>query len=195
MKIYDFDGNETTWEWLHSVFGPEVRVDSRDATKPGFDVVELRAAHGHSTLLAVVLAATGERLPGVKVARWWDDSENNDKNLDELPHELQTWHMKGKWGHTKENGDIGFGMGGGDQYDWKKGRYAVSEIWVEGNSARAHGLGWPWGEDYHIDTTFQFSGVEPGPPPDPEDDIDTVIGYLQAIKAHAEAALRLLEDM
>lgn len=190
MKIYDFDGNETDWAWLHSTFGPEVRVDGRDGTRPGFDVAELRAAHGHSALVAVVESTKGEKLPGVKVARWWEDN-----TLEELPRELQTWNMIGVWGKTKENGDIGFGMGDGDQYDWEAGQYAVSEIWVEGNSARVHGLGWPLGHSYHIEPTFRFSG-DPGPPPPVNgDEIDEAIGYLQLVIVNAQKAIQILEAM
>lgn len=190
MKIYDFDGNETDMAWLKSMFGPEIRVDMRpNLEAPGFEVAELRAAYGHSTLVVEVRDGKGEPLAGVHVARWWDDP-----TLGVLPNDLRTWQEVGVAGLTKPEGTIGFGMGSGDQYDWKKGQYAVSEVWCTANSGRMHGLGWPWGEDWHIDTIFQFSTDDPGPPPPSNgDEIDEALPWLYQAKASCEAAIRILE--
>lgn len=196
MKIYDLDGNESDWTWLESEFGPEVRVDPRpDLTRPGFEVIALQAGYGHSTLLAEVRAGNGLPLANVLVARWWDDP-----SLGALPIILQTWRDIGIAGRTKEEGTIGFGMGGGDQYNWNaenpaERSFAVSEIWVEGNSGRVHGLGWPWGKSQHLDTIFQFTETDPGPPPDPNDDIDEVLDHLRVAEVNVQEAIRRLEAL
>jgi len=192
VKIIDLEGQETTWKELHKLFGPEVRVDPRpDPDRPGFEVVELRMSYGHSTLVAEVLAGDGTPLPSVHVARWWDDPQ-----LGGLPSDLRTWHQVGVAGQTKEDGCIGFGMGGGDHYNWPAGQYAVSEIWCQDNSARIHGLGYPWGMDYHLDTKFQWTEVgTPPQPPLPDDEVDEALQYLNTARVALAEAIRILEGI
>jgi hypothetical protein len=165
MKIYDKTGAERDWAWLQATFGLGVSLSERPRlAEPGYSLVELRAKEGPCTLVARVLDAAGSPAAGIDVARWW-----NDPALPDLPPNLAYWHPHGVHGLTNQNGDIGFGMGGGDGYDpaWPPEGLPVSEIWAQDNSDRIHGLGWVWGTNHlHLDVTFQL--VQPGePPPDP----------------------------
>ena len=157
--------------WVADVFGPEVRVDARpNLAAAGYEVTELHAREGSGCQIVVTVSdQDGVRLPMMLVARWWDTAYHEESGQI-LPNDLRSWRKVGVHGRTNGQGDIGWGMGGGDAYDPAGEELAVSENWVEGNSGRVHGLGWLAGTTHkHLDVVFR--GVEGGgivpPPPDP----------------------------
>lgn len=192
MKIYDKDGTEKDLGWLAATFGPGVRVDARpDAERAGYVVSELRAAEGPCTIVVRAQDRDGNPLGSVPVARWWDAP-----GLPALPEGLGTWRAQGVHGTTNERGDIGFGMGQGDGYDPGSGNLPVSEVWAEGNSERAHGLGWVWGTNHlHIDVTFRRCEGSTEPPEDPPSEPGDCDERLTAIEDELAALATELDDI
>jgi len=160
MRIYDKNGVERDAAWLQQQFGA---VDVVPGDGP-WRCVELREQEGPATIVVTVKDRNGKGVNRALVARWWPDSK-----LPGLPSELASWHEQGVYGETNVNGDIGFGMGGGDYYWPPSG--GASEVWMDYDSDLVRGLGMIGGTNHrHLNVVFQDVGDEPPPvpPPPPE---------------------------
>ena len=154
MKIFDKDGLERDADWLRQEFGA-VEVQRGDGD---WHVAELREAEGAATIIVTVLDQGSEPVEGALVARWWPDP-----SLPELPIELTGWHAIGVYGETNANGDIGFGMGGGDYYYPPDA--GASDVWIDYDSDLVHGLGMVGSTNHrHLNVVFRYL---PEPPPEP----------------------------
>lgn len=65
MQIYDEQGQEQGIEWLHAMFGPQVRVDTSKES-PAFRVVQVKASTAN-TAVVTVLDKKRNAMPGVAV--------------------------------------------------------------------------------------------------------------------------------
>jgi hypothetical protein len=100
-------------------------------------LVALRCREGPASLEVHVEDGAGNPLANVTVFRYWPDAPV-------LPSEL-AWdanYNRADYGLTNDQGNIGFGMGGGDPY-FPPGQAGASAIWVGGpDSYLVSGLGW-----------------------------------------------------
>ena len=174
MRIFDVDGVERDPAWLSARYGP---VNVRPSTAFGaFRVLELRESIGPAVYVVKVLDEDGQPMQNVMVARHWPYRDENPE-LDVLPN--NEWFQRGVYGPTNENGDIGFGTGGGDYID-PTGQMVVrgvplatvgasSMFVLEWDSDCLENMGTLGGTEHaHMDTTFGWVEGEPDPEPEPE---------------------------
>jgi len=150
LQIFDEDGVLRDWAWLIENFGA---VDILRADEPGAArIIALHASTGPAALVAHVEQADGAPSVGTTVVRYWPGAPSlSDPEL----HGCGGLAL-GVYGGTEANGNIGFGMGGGDYY-WPPAGGA-SAIWV-GRMASdcVTGLGMIGGTNHrHLDTVFQM---------------------------------------
>lgn len=210
MIVRDVTGHERTWSWLRAVYGNgvQVHVDPScefelfevwamcDPTagpsselygwgeiapfpfKGEFAKANLESFDPGAVTVAHVADENGNPLPGIEVARWWPDD-----TLPNLGGGLGTWKPKGVHGQTNENGDVGFGMGGGDYYDPATGAGA-SWTWPFQGEALS-GIGMIAGTSHW--TLWPVFRRRGSPPPPPVDDIqahlDNIIDEVEHIRA------------
>jgi hypothetical protein len=119
IKVYDFDGVERDWDWLVSVFGPNLRVLSVEEQDdiyltpgdPIYKVDTIRAKRGYSSCLIQVKDQNGTPVQGKTVVWGWSDAPTL-----ELADMGWNWTTIGDPGPTNETGDVGPGMGTGAYY-------------------------------------------------------------------------------
>jgi hypothetical protein len=146
IYIYDCDGQRADAQWLYDTFGA-VEWQAREGAR----LVALRCREGPASLEVHVEDEAGHPLENIIVMRYWPDAEF-------LPEEL-AWdatYNRGDRGPTNVEGNIGFGMGGGEYYDPSKGQVGVEAIWVGGpNSYLLTGLGWLAGTNHtHLNSEW-----------------------------------------
>jgi hypothetical protein len=197
-KVFDQDGNEKDWDWLRASFGA-LAVERADATAGKvFRVVEVHDWAGPATQLVNVTDAAGRRMEGITVVRWWPDAPK----LPAWGDKVSRWRNRGVYGDTNSNGDIGFGMGGGDYYFPPSG--GASAVWVaslKGPSDFVSGLGMLGGTDHrHIDVFYKLvdldSPAEPAGPTEPAEPIEpstATEGQWQTLLAKLDRIIALLE--
>jgi hypothetical protein len=144
LVILDLNGVQRDWNWLRDTFG-NVNL-YRAGAGTAYRVCVLKAIEGPATLVAKV-TDDGQPLVGITVIRYWPGAP-------QLPPELVGWFDRGIYAQTKANGEVGFGMGGGDYYQPPGG--GASAIWVHGlPSDLVTGLGMLWATNHiHLDTEF-----------------------------------------
>lgn len=149
FKVYDFNGYESTYDWLRGYFG-DVVVE--DFAGKNYAVSELRARDGDAAVVVKVEDAAGNPVQGARIAWYWPDAPADPDS---------GWYRRCVFGNTNAEGCIGFGMGEGAYYQPPgRGPHAV---WVygEGQSQLVDGLGMVWATNHeHINVTFE-EYVEP----------------------------------
>lgn len=175
MRIYDDQGQERDREWLATMFGPQLRVDSTQGS-PAFHVVELRASTSEAAIVTV-LDDNGNPLPGITVvyAHTGGDPRFREK--------------------TDQNGQIAVPLLEGFRYGVPSNEGPCHAGIPDEHTDVIYGLGEvivPGGDNRHLDVTFQrLSGVpEPIPSPPAEDHwqqlfekLDTIIELLRSGQA------------
>jgi hypothetical protein len=165
MKIFDLDANEQDQNWLIDNYGP-VNVRFHSAPE-GYDLVELRESEGPAVYVVKVLDVFGaEHRSDRWVARHWPGREFNPE-LPPLPE--GEWFGTGVYGEVNDNGDIGFGAGGGDYYFPDDGGVGASSFWVlEYPSDCVENIGMlGLTEHRSLDMVFQWVTGGVGPEPEP----------------------------
>lgn len=180
LTIYDKEGNEKDWDWLVARFG-DVTI-SQSQAEQAYRVTALREKEGPASLVVKLLDENGNPVVKVPVVRFWPSAPELPQ-WEGLP---ERWRNKGVSGRTNDEGDIGFGMGGGDYYWPDQGQKGASGVWA----------GEPgWGSDFvlglgmlaatnhiHLDVEFQRMIGDPGngnggEPPAGSDDLAEAIKY------------------
>lgn len=145
LAIYDKDGTLQDWDWLVDRFG-DVTLDRGTGAA---SVVELREVEGTSTLVLWLFRANGEPIVGQEVIFYWPDAPN-----------LETYQQacgltQGVMGKTKENGEVGFGMGTGAHYEPEKGEVGPHQVWVVRSGTDClRGLGMILDNHIHLDSVW-----------------------------------------
>lgn len=178
LTIVGPEGENWTLAQLSAWFGAEVEVAQVVSNpKAGFyaNVVRLEVRDGPCAQMVKVIDDAGKPLQGVRICRWWQDAPE----LPPFPEGCMATRFKDRAVHgpTNENGDIGFGMGGGDM----PGSSGVWLVDCDCPGAWVGGLGWkPYTNHAAIAVTYQVfpAETEPPVPPPPEGDIE---GLLKAI--------------
>jgi hypothetical protein len=145
FDVFDFGGNKTTYDWLVSYFG---NVVVKDIDSEKYAVSELLARKDDATVVVKVLDKNGVPKSGVKVAFYWPDAPIDGS---------AGWYGRCVAGLTKEDGCIGFGMGGGAYYKPEDG-IGPHAVWVYGSGASqmVDGIGMVWGTNHdHVNITFR----------------------------------------
>ena len=167
MKIYDKNGTEQTWSWIHARFGDAVQVDA-STYDPAYRLVELREREGPASIMVRLLDENGSPQSGIEVIRHWPGAEG----LPAWDPPPERWKPNGVHGKTDGNGVIAFGMGGGDFYD-PAVTCGVTSIWIARTAYGSdciHGLGMLAATNHiHLEPVFQLvHGEDPVDPEPPE---------------------------
>jgi hypothetical protein len=170
--VYDYDGNLHSMDWLRAEFGnvTYTRTEVPAGAAYIFRVVALRAKCGPAALVIKVIDEDGANMEGIAIVRHWPGAP---KLPDFSDSTAKQWTTHGISGKTNYEGDVGFGMGGGDYY-WPDREDGVSSVYVAdfaGYGDLVSGLGMIAATEHcHVDTTFQRIPAEsagPNPTPDP----------------------------
>jgi hypothetical protein len=161
--IFDKNSQPQSWAWLVGKFGEASISHSEEAL--AYRLVRIQERQGHSSFVVNLIDEQGNPISGTTVIRYWPDAPK----LPEWTPPPERWFEKGVHGETNPEGNIGFGMGGGDQYH--PPIPGPSSAWVGEMGVGSdcfHGLGWIVAEtDLHLDLTFQRTESQPPPEPSP----------------------------
>jgi hypothetical protein len=151
----DGEGAERDWDWLMANFGA-INLEYAEPPAEGgsvYRVVQLQAVEEPAIQVGRVLDAEGQPLAGVRVVRFWPEAPPLPRWA--LP--ASRWRDRGVYGETNDQGEIGFGLGHGDDYRPPAG--GASALWVAeeaGPSDLVGGLGKIQGSPHrHLDVVFQ----------------------------------------
>lgn len=145
--IYDKYGTLQDWDWLAGKYG-DVVLDRGTGTA---SVVEIREVEGTSTLVLWLENSNGDPIEGQEVVFYWPDAPA-------LELERQACGLtQGVFGRTKENGEVGFGMGFDSQYDPGAGETGAHQVWIvtEGTDC-FRGLGMLLDNHIHLDSVWRL---------------------------------------
>lgn len=184
MKVYDKDGNERDWQWAADRYGVELIEAEPPEGATVFRLSEIRQKVGPCGMTVQVEDEDGNRIPGVVVLQGWVDGP-------ELPNEAaprlaeDSWDQpmgkpnRGTGDFTNGDGVMGWGWGGGEQYD-PTGGWGLEHVegphwyWIMPGDDQVYtdiilGLGWLLGTDHDTLTlTFQRA-VGEDEPEEPEE--------------------------
>jgi hypothetical protein len=158
-KVFDGQGQERDWDWLIANFGAVSleRAEEAEDQSHVYRIVKLHDTDGPAAMVVNVVDHDNKPLEGVQVVRYWP----NAPKLPDWPRPTSLWHEEGVFGPTNENGDIGFGMGGGENYTVPNG--GPCAVWVAdeaGPSDLLSGLGMLDKTVHrHLDVTFRLEAV------------------------------------
>ena len=147
--IYDLYGTLQSVEWMHGKYGPNLTwvCESPHADADYiFRLTELRESCGPAIFIINVKDKDGSPLAEKAVIRYWPGAPA-------LPYydPPASRHTDlGIFGFTSANGDVGFGVGGGDAYFPETGSGA-SEFYIadyDGPSDWLKGIGWLAGTEH-----------------------------------------------
>lgn len=166
IKVFDADGKKRTLEWALEKYNPILKIVAKSR-----DHWELVALHENCRDSSMTVRLVGKDVDDIPVAFSWPDAPYKS-----LPKEPKPRHVAQL---TNENGDVGFGMGGGAYY--QPPNVGPHAVWVamypDHVSDCVDGLGMLGKRDHwHLEPTFQFVKGEIEPPPVDCDD------YLSALE-------------
>jgi hypothetical protein len=173
-RVFDGQGQERDWEWLIGSFGA-VNLERAETTADpphAYRVASLHDTDGPAAMVVRVIDQDDNPLEGIHVVRYWSGAPK----LPEWPSPVSLWQDEGVHGPTNENGDIGFGIGGGEYYSVPNG--GPCAVWVAdeaGPSDLISGLGMlDKSRHRHLNVTFRLEAfTEPAaPPPPPAQSLD-----------------------
>jgi hypothetical protein len=167
-RVFDGQGQERDWEWLIGNFGAVNLERAEAAADPShaYRVASLHDTDGPAAMVVRVVDQDDNPLEGIHVVRYWSGAPK----LPEWPSPVSLWQDEGVHGPTNENGDIGFGIGGGEYYSVPNG--GPCAVWVAdeaGPSDLISGLGMlDKSKHRHLNVTFRLEAfTEPAAPPPP----------------------------
>ncbi len=147
--IYDQYGTAQTVAWMHGRYGPNLTWECEDPHPDAdyvFRLTELRESCGPAIFIINVKDKDGAPLGSKAVIRYWPGAPA-------LPYydPPASRHTDlGIYGFTSANGDVGFGVGGGDAYFPETGS-GVTELYIadyDGPSDWLKGIGWLAGTEH-----------------------------------------------
>jgi hypothetical protein len=178
MRVYDEQGQKRDREWLATMFGPQVRVDTSQGS-PAFHVVELRASTSKAATVTV-LEANGNPLPGITVVYAHKGGnprvrEKTDQNGQITVPLVEVF----RYGVPANEGPCHAGIPG-EHTDVIHG---LGEVLVGG------------GDNRHLDITFQRQSQAPGPGPSPTwPPSPTTEGHWQQLLEKLDTIIELLRN-
>lgn len=197
-KVIDKDGNVQPFAYAADLYGavhtPVVPFDGA-----AFRLVELREQEGPAVQMVHVRDRNGEPMCDVEVCRWWPDAPDEFPEGELGPNHspVSQWYDNAVHGPTNENGDIGFGVGGGDVvHDGD----VTNAIWIASWDApsdlfESRGV-WLGGTNHrHLACVFEYREGTDAPPPDgPEllPDVESVLDAMDVIDEMSEYIRRVL---
>lgn len=178
FDVFDKDRNRRDFQWLQDKF----KVEFKDAD-PGkkFKLVRVDEIEGPTVFIVQVRNEQGEAHRNQPVAFSWKEVNelSNAVDLTQDPNLKSRWHTHALIQNTNNNGDTGFGFGGGSVIKADGGSHT---LWVLSQSLKSDALakvGWLGGTD-HIDPnrlTFQIvDEPDVGGPDIGDDETDDLIG-------------------
>jgi len=145
LAIYDKYGTLQDWDWLVTRFG-DVTLDRGTGAA---SVGELREVEGTSTLVLWLFNANGEPIVGQEVIFYWPDAPDLES------YQEACGLTQGVMGQTKENGEVGFGMGPGAHYVPEEGEVGPHQVWiVRAGTDCLRGLGMILDNHIHLDSVW-----------------------------------------
>ncbi len=185
--IYDMYGTRQDTEWLYSKYGTRIRwlcEKPHDEAEYIFRLTKLQESCGPAVFIVRVENEDGTPVAGKAVVRYWPGAPA-------LPYydPPASRHTDlGVVGWTSSNGDVGFGVGGGDAYipfdenGNPTGAEGVTELYIadyDGPSDWLGGIGWLGFTD-HCTMFSTFTRIEkeevvtPTPTTEPTDEPGTL---------------------
>lgn len=211
IEIYDCNGVQRDWNWLVAHYGPLVVHPAGEG--PGWRVVQIWEnanpptvggrqqrvgafidtpydAEAAAVIVVKVLGSEGQPVDGVRVAWYWPDApeDRNAGPLNGLPAGMTPGRAYS--GPTNQNGDAGFGMGGGAYYGPNEpppeGPVGPHATWVHGkdvNTDVVFGLGMLAGTDHSsLWPVYRWGEGEPPEPPPPGCPVEEVLSRVQVVE-------------
>lgn len=147
FAIYDKYGTLQDWDWLVGKYGDVTLDRGTGAAK----VIELREVEGTSTLVLWLENANGAPIVGQAAVFYWPDAPLLE------PHQRFCGLERGIIGYSKENGEVGFGMGGGAHYDPELGQVGPHQVWIVTTGTDClRGLGMLFDNHIHLDSVWRL---------------------------------------
>jgi hypothetical protein len=179
IKVYDADGKEQSLVWALDKYNPILKIVAK--SRDHWEVVALHEQIGNAS---VTVRLIGPEIDDVPVAFYWPDAP-----FESLPEEPRPRHVAQL---TDENGEVGFGMGGGAYYRPDQGEHGPHAVWVseypEITSDLVDGLGMIAKTNHaHLEPTFQFMVGGEESEPEPEEG--------RTFKVKLEGTLTLIETI
>jgi hypothetical protein len=146
LAIYDKYGTLQDWDWLVGKYGDVTLDRGTGAAK----VIEIREVEGTSTLVLWLKDAYGNPVVGQAAVFYWPDAPLLE------PYERFCGLDRGVIGYSKENGEVGFGMGWGAHYDPELGQVGPHQVWVVTDGTDCfRGLGMLFDNHIHLDSVWR----------------------------------------
>lgn len=208
IRVYDHDGRQRDLAYLRSRYGDFLIQEAAAGAGPAFKISALREQLEAAAALVVnVFDQEGNPLDSVRVAWYWPDADPdpNAGPLGGVPPEMRP--NRAISGPTKENGEIGFGMGGGAYYWPSQGQTGPHATWIHGTETRSdliHGLGMVAATNHnHFDVEYTRVDEEepppeqpPGQPPEsPPEPPEIPVEEIEAQLAKIEEALQAIRGL
>jgi len=173
IRIFDAEGKARDWAWLKAKYG-NVRIHPVQgvvgANDEVYKMIELREKVGPATAIVKLLDEKGETLTGRAIAQGWRDGPQLPDDMDPAGGLPAGYPNKGNAAFPNDNGELGFGWGGGEYYYLDQGQEGAHYYWVcTFHSEVVTGIGMlPGTEHAHLDMVFQRQygpdAVDPGEP-------------------------------
>lgn len=176
MLVFDENGDRMEWGPLAEQFGNVLPVGVEGI---GYQPIALQIATG-GQLEVMVVDAEGNPMPGVMVARAWEDA-----GLPELPEKFLGMRRTGLHTTTDEEGVATLAYNRSDHYDPKHAPGA-SIVWCEGASGAISGLGLLTNGN-HLNVVFAYQSSS-----SPAELVKRAAGHLRRAQ---EALNELLEEI
>jgi len=206
--VLNADGEPRDLAWLRGKYGPFVIHEPRPLpegqTARLWKVTTLREKiNAPAALVVQTRDLEGSLLPGVKVAWYWPDAdEDPDAGPLGAPFEGVT-PGRAVHGYTNVNGDAGFAMGEGAYYWPDRGERGPHALWIHGAETRSElllGAGMIAATNhFHFDVEFSLVD-DTGDDDDDEEETEflyimtEILEQLVRIAAALEAAPDALEE-
>jgi hypothetical protein len=185
MRLYDHDGNVTTWERLQAAYGPGIGVAAA-GIGPHYELVELREQLGDNNARVQVLDENGTPIPGLLVVySWAGGPEDLSQPAARVFKTILAPHVEKDV--TDGDGRVTFTWGKGSFYT--PPAVGAHSVWVLSDKYPSDGftgagfIAWTQYQGL-TNLTFQFNpdGQTPEPEPEPEPGDTTMVGLLREIR-------------
>lgn len=194
IVVIDYQGNVRDLAYLRARYGNFVIQPAAAGEGRMWKVTHLyEKRNAAASIVASCFDEAGSPLAGKNVAFYWPDAPQCDAGPagGVIPGMAPGRAVKGV---TNDNGDVGFGLGGGAYYWPERGEIGPHALWMYGLTTRSDillGLGMVAATNHdHFDVGFTRyeadPGPGPGPEPEPDGDLGAVVAELKGIRAAVE---------
>jgi hypothetical protein len=204
IRVYDHEGKLRDLAYLRSRYGDFLIQEAAAGAGPAFKISALKEqVEAAAALVVKVTDKEGNPLDSIRVAWYWPDADSdpNAGPLGGVPPEMRP--NRAVSGPTKENGDVGFGMGGGAYYWPSQGETGPHAAWIHGPDTRSDlilGLGMVAATNHnHFD--IEYTRVEEDEPPpeqppaSPPETPEIPVEEIEAQLAKIEEALQAIRSL